>query len=146
MRRHSASGNDASKATDRVRATAESKQKNAIAGTPQLDKRSVAVNDVAGDAEPGCLSNLIVDPAKDPTAEVPAIGLGAQPGIIESRLLPRINEGIRPAAGRAIELVDIATLLVETEPACLPGSIREDHDVLTHGDLRNSDGFPNVGA
>jgi hypothetical protein len=52
--------------------------------------------------------------------------LRSETRIVERELLARIDGGVRPAARRAVELVDVRTVLVGTEPAGLSGAVRFD--------------------
>src|SRR6185295_18502852 len=119
-------------ATDGVGAAAEPEQEDLVAGAPQLNDRRIAGDDVAGEPEAERLADEIVGA---PPEAADAAGAGRQrpdAGIVERELLGRIDRRVRPAARRAIKLVDVAAALIDQNAAALAGPVGEDHDVLRH--------------
>jgi hypothetical protein len=54
---------------------------------------------------------------------------------VKRQLFAWINICVRTAAGRAIQLINVAYVLTRCEPAGLIGSIRKDQNILGHGTL-----------
>jgi hypothetical protein len=77
------------------------------------DNGGVAVDDVGGDAESRRLACDVVEPAVGACHEErPARRLRPEPGVIESKLFPRVDVGVGSAARGAVELVDVRPVLV----------------------------------
>ena len=118
-----------------VGAAAEAEQENAIVGPAIADQGGVAIDDVAGEAEAGCLADQVVEEVPGRAEHAARAFAGADAGIVERVLLGRIDRGIGPASRRAVQLVDVAAALVEQHAAALAGAIGIDHDVSWHGRL-----------
>src|SRR5262245_34856967 len=74
-RRHAAVLEHAADAAHGVGAAAEAEEVNAVAWLPDANDLGVAVDDVLGDAEAGCLAQQVVDAAK--RRDLDGLGLGA---------------------------------------------------------------------
>src|SRR5688572_21164455 len=116
-----------------VGTAAEAEQENAIVRPAIADQGGVAIDDVAGEAEAGCLADQIVEEVPGRAEHAASAFAGADAGIVERVLLGRVDRGIRAATRRAIQLVDVAAALVEQNTAALAGAIGIDHDVSWHG-------------
>src|SRR6185437_7109746 len=99
------------------------------ARAPQIYKRRIAIDDVLGDAKAGRAAQLVVDPAQPADLDLASGRLGSKPGIVEGKLPVRVEPGVRPAACRPIQLVDVAARLVGEQPAGLPRAVGEDKNV-----------------
>ena len=64
----------------------------------------------------------ILELARVPPAEMPAIRLRTKPRIIKRHLLPRVHGRVRTATRGPVELVDIAAFFVEPKPTSLTGA------------------------
>src|SRR5438445_2688129 len=119
--RYTAQREHAAEAAHGVGTTAEAEEIDAIAGLVHPDQGVVAVGDVPGNPEAGCLADQVVDLA--PAAPARTVGRRAEAWVVK-RLLDAGDDG----AGM-VQLVDIA----RNQPGAstrLPGPVGEDHDVL----------------
>ena len=131
-RRHAAGLEDAAHAAHGVGAAAEAEQVDAVAGLPDADDLGVAVDDVLGDAEAGCLAQQIVDAPQPRDLDGLALGARAEPAVVEGKLQLGVDAAVGADAGGAKQLVDVAARLVGHVAAGLARAIREDQDVLAH--------------
>lgn len=94
--------------------------------------RSVAIDDVGSEPEPGGLADGAVNPAAGLAEDEAAVRRRAQARVVEGHLPLRLDAGIRAAAGGAVQLVDIRAVFIERDAASHPGAVGKNQDVLAH--------------
>ena len=134
-RRHAAVFEDAAHAAHGVGAPTEPEKVDAVAGLPDANDLGVAVDDVLGDPQAGCLAQQIVDAPKPRDLYRLALGARAEPAVVEGKLQLGVDAAVGGDAGGAKQLVDVAARLVGHVAPSLPGAVGEDQDVLAHACL-----------
>ena len=106
-------------ASDGVSAAAEAKKEYPIARTPETYHRSITIDDIPGETQTQSLADQIVKASPNRGEPTATWGQSTDARVVKCNLLRWIDSPVRAASGGAVQLVDIAAILIYQHSAAL---------------------------